>query len=243
MIMMRPGHWLNTTDRCFVIHEHHGRPEKTRQIRVRHVDPGKVSKNRELSSIHSFISVSSCRPGASPDNGIVIDHTSMQYENPLKTHTLEAYCHSAVKVGTLERAKPYGTAYRMWSGRSMDRELHIERCDVCITFCSIKRSNCVVYDWAKYYSGLDAIFSMPHHGFMTALADLISRLNQELHQLGSRINEVCNQNPTNHLAALKKLAAAEHNEAHDEIMQAGFEMSRKGARMTPGSWAAGTIHL
>ncbi|KAH7382417.1 hypothetical protein DE146DRAFT_770410 [Phaeosphaeria sp. MPI-PUGE-AT-0046c] len=198
------------------IREHEAHASKTRQTRVRFVYLDGTTKTSPYATWHAFLSIKLLYPGSSSSDHLVLDLSSMQYENPQKTHSAETYFKTAIKFESQNPSKKFGDLYFAKLDRLICATSYRYVPSWLIAKITTRACNHIVNIWTNYHGGRDALFSMPHLDFMQGLVHLDSWLANDLQELRAKIDEVWDHR-TMDITDLAQLCSDENNQAHMEM--------------------------
>jgi hypothetical protein len=126
-----------------------------------------------------------------PADGVVLDSSSMQYENTIRTHTTSEYYQYRVVPGS-DTSWPLGCHLRRYL-RSRSGSQPAD--DAQVFEAGMRAGNNVVYRWVQELGGLHNLFTMSHDSFICARDGLGKLLCKELRHLRSEMDHIFSNSP------------------------------------------------
>lgn len=162
-------------------------PIKTRQTNLC-VETGYGLVYPPVAFYHDFTTITPTTSSNSIADGVVIDSTSMQYQNVMQTLTTSEYYRTRVVPGSANAPQPFGSRFRRFNQQSHSGVQTDQRAQ--ILEAGLRTINDVVYRYIEKLGGLDRFLAMPHATFVRARHRLGGRVCQELRCLRSRLDQI-----------------------------------------------------
>ncbi|KAF1913399.1 hypothetical protein BDU57DRAFT_582189 [Ampelomyces quisqualis] len=147
---------------------------------------------RNIAKRNNFIALTPDVLPTAPADGIVLDNTAMQFENPPGAHTKSQYFHHYVDL-----TKPYYSAPLDNCFSYHCTKLKTPGCanmNVLALAIGMCLSNGIIYDRISQISGPGALFSKSHVDFLHELECIKGLLHGGLQELRNHIDHVCSTN-------------------------------------------------